>query len=64
MSESSYSIYIDIDDMGLAVYTPKYLADEENFISKQKSDTVYDNYKQVVLRILLEIQSPIRLKVL
>ena len=25
LPEDNYHVYIDIDDMGLAVYTPKYL---------------------------------------
>lgn len=25
LSEDNYHVYVDIDDMGLAVYTPKYL---------------------------------------
>lgn len=41
--------------MGLVIYTPKYLSDQDNFIVKKETEQIYDNYKKVILRILLEI---------
>ena len=61
--EDQYHSFVDIEDMGLVVYTPKYLSDQDNFIEKQKSDTIYDDYRKAILRVLVEIQSPLRLVV-
>lgn len=55
MTEDQYQTYVDIDDMGLVVYTPNYLQDTDNFVKKSESDVIYDDYKKVILRVLLEI---------
>jgi len=35
----------------------------DNFIDRKKSDNIYDNFKMVALRLMVRIQSPLRLKI-
>lgn len=45
--ESSYHKYVDIEDMGLVIYTPLELQDPNNFIDPEKNKTMYDDQKKV-----------------
>ena len=36
--EDAYHRFLDIDDMGLVIYTPLEVTDEKNFIKKSDSD--------------------------
>ena len=39
--EDDYHVYVDIEDMGLVVYTPKYLQNADNFVFKEKTEDIY-----------------------
>lgn len=44
LSYKDYHTYKDIDDMGLAVFTPNYLTNPDEFIDPEKNKTIYDEY--------------------
>ena len=46
-SETEYHKYVDIDDMGLVVYTPVEVTDPRNFSNPEKNKTIYDGSRQV-----------------
>lgn len=53
----------DIDDMGLVVYTPRYLSDPLEFINPEKNKTIYDSYRKVVMRVMLYVKNPLRIRI-
>ena len=60
-SRKEYHEFKDIDDMGIIVYTPLHLSNPESFIDPETNEGIYDDYKKVVMRVLVPIKSPIRL---
>lgn len=59
--ETAYHKWVDIEDMGLAIYTPHEFADPNNFIDPNKNKTMYDDYAKVVFRVLATVESPLKL---
>ncbi len=53
-SEESYHKYIDIEDMGLVVYTPLEVTDPNNFIDPKKNQGMYDHHAKVKRKNLNE----------
>ena len=49
--------------MGLVVYTPNYLSDPLEFINPDKNKTIYDEYTKVIMRVMLYMKNPIRLRI-
>jgi hypothetical protein len=49
--------------MGLVIYTPLSLTDPIAFIDPIKNKTIYEPYRKMVLRTLVYIRSPLRLRV-
>ena len=45
--ESGYHKFVDIDDMGIAVYTPNEITDPNAFIDPEKNKKMFDNVGQV-----------------
>ena len=41
-SEKEYHKWIDIEDMGLVIYTPLDITNPENFIDPEKNKHMYD----------------------
>ena len=63
LSQNDYHMWKDIDDMGLVVYTPNYLSDPLEFINPDKNKTIYDEYTKVIMRVMLYMKNPIRLRI-
>jgi len=50
--------------VGLITYTPKNLTDDnDTFINPETNKTAYDGYDNIVLRMLVRIKSPLRIKI-
>ncbi|CAD8154489.1 unnamed protein product [Paramecium octaurelia] len=64
LPKSQYHYYNDLDKLGCVVFTPLSLQDPSNFKTKEQGDKLYDDYKKVLVRCLLRIQSPMRLKLI
>ena len=62
-SRKDYHLYKDIDDMGLVIFTPLLLTDAQNFIDPEKNKTIYDPYRKMIMRTLMHVKSPLRLKI-
>lgn len=57
-----YHFFNDIEEMGILVFTPNKLGDVRQFVDQKNADKMYEDYRKVLLRVLLRIQSPLRLK--
>lgn len=64
LNQDDYHMWKDIDDMGLVVYTPKYLTDPLEFIDPDRNKTIYDDYKKVVMRVMVYFKNSYRLKII
>ena len=49
--ENDYHKYIDIDDMGMVIYTPLEITDPNNFIDPKKNQRMYDDHAKVIIRV-------------
>ena len=45
------------------VCTPIQVTQPDNFIGKDKNSQMYNDYKKCVYRVLIEMESPVRLQV-
>lgn len=45
--ENAYHKWVDIEDMGLVIYTPHEYADPNNFIDPKKNKSMYDDNAKV-----------------
>jgi hypothetical protein len=63
LSEEQYHQYVDLEDRGLVIYTPLTLTEPENFIDPNSNKTIYNSYRKALMRLLLKVKTPIRLKV-
>ena len=50
--------------MGIVGYTPIKVTDPENFIDPKTNANMYNNFQLMAMRVLVRIQSPLRLKIL
>jgi len=62
--ESAYHKFIDIEDMGMVIYTPLEVTDPNNFVDPKQNQQMYDHHAKVIMRILVEVQSPLKLVIL
>ncbi len=49
-AESAYHKWVDIEDMGVVIYTPLEITNPDNFIDPEKNKTMYDNIANVTLK--------------
>ena len=49
--------------MALVIYTPKYLTNPLEFIDPDKNKTIYDDYKKVVMRIMVFFKNDYRFRI-
>ncbi len=49
--EEGYHKYVDIDDMGVVIYTPLEVTDPNNFIDPKQNQAMYDNHAKVKKKI-------------
>lgn len=50
--------------MGVVIYTPNHLSNPESFIDPETNETMYEGeYKKVIMRCLVPIKTPMRLRV-
>jgi hypothetical protein len=47
--ESAYHKWVDIEDMGIVIYTPLELTNPENFIDPEKNKHMYDDVAKVTI---------------
>jgi len=59
-----YHRYIDIENMGLVIYTPLEITNPDNYIDPKLNKIIYNEYKKALMRILLCFKSSIRLRVI
>ncbi|KAL4504165.1 hypothetical protein ABPG72_021003 [Tetrahymena utriculariae] len=64
LSQNDYHMWKDIEDMGLVVYTPRYLSNPDEFINPEKNKTIYDDYKKVIMRVLVYLKNPYRIRII
>lgn len=50
--------------MGIVGYTPIKVTEPENFIDPKTNANMYNNFQLMAMRVLVRIQSPLRLKIL
>ena len=46
--ETAYHKYIDIDDMGLVIYTPLEITEPGNYIDPTQNQKMYDDHAKVL----------------
>lgn len=46
--EGAYHKYVDIEDMGLVIYTPLEIQDPKNFVDPKQNQKMYDDHAKVI----------------
>lgn len=46
--EKAYHKYVDIEDMGLVIYTPLEIQDPANFVDPKQNQKMYDDHAKVI----------------
>lgn len=46
--ESEYHKFMDIDEMGVMIYTPHAIQNPENFVDPEQNKTMYEGFNKVM----------------
>jgi hypothetical protein len=49
--EGAYHKYVDIEDMGVVIYTPLEIQDPKNFVDPKQNQKMYDDHAKVIKKI-------------
>lgn len=63
-NELDYHHWMDLEDMGVAILTHKKYSNPENFIDPEENKRIYDDFDTVLLRILVNIKTPMTLNIM